>query len=242
MNDISEIVSKYGYLIKPLIVIIVILIIIGIVRSMTRKVRRKVVGLKMGIRELTSLGNTASAIMKAMDEAKDEPEVKSIGGNTQLYLSRVQKDFPNYHGDSAEFAIENFIKNYVNYIYGNSDNIGENVNKNLILKLDKKSKASISNLKINKLAIYNYVKTSDYATVTYRISVGFDVNGKREETRYEVEYTYELARFEDAIDGLVCPNCGGRYDSINDTKCPFCGALVVKDTYMNWLISSIKEI
>ena len=223
-----------------LVVAFVVLIIISSIRRVGRRLRYK-------LNNLFSLGNLGRMagintrdILNAMNEAQSIPEVKSVGGMTPVYLSQIQKDFPNYHNNEIERIVQNALTEYLEIKYGSRSSFTQNVSDRV--HVDKVSSKNLSNIKHNAVAIYGYNKASDYATVIYRCSVGYDLDGQRVETRYEINYSYELASDKDENMGLICPVCGGRYESIHDTKCPYCGALVVKDTYLNWFVTSFKEI
>ena len=244
--------SLKNILIAIVIVIIANIIAVTVIRGIKKGIRRTKNNIRYKVnRQLNNMLNIGGVgigvndikqVLSAVNEARDEPEVKSIGGYTSMYLSKIQKDFPNYHNDTVENTIEEFIKEYLDVIYGRKSEFSSNVSDRLKGKISKEKSGSVSNVKFNGIAIYNYTKTGDYASVLYRISVGYNENSTRIETRYEVEYSYGLSKGASGIEGLVCPNCGGTYDSISDTKCPYCGALVNKDTYMNWLVTNIKEI
>lgn len=233
-------------LLVVLVIFFVVLIVISSIRRTVRKVKRKVnnildinnIGRAIG---LNQYGVNASDLLNAMNDARTEPEVKSVGGMTNMYLGKIQKEFPNYHNNEVENIIKNTIQEYLEILSGKRSDFSKNVSERF--KTTKGSiQGTITNIKYNSIAIYNYIKASDYATVIYRCSVGYDLNGSRVETRFEVDYSYELASEKNENIGLVCPVCGGKYDSIHDTKCPYCGALVVKDTYMNWFVTNIQEI
>ena len=242
-----ENLSKYlPTIIIFFVILIVVLCFISYVKKAIRRLKYKAknmlnvnnIGKMVG---LNQYGLNTSDLLNAMNDARTTPEIKSVGGMTSIYLPKIQKDFPNYHNNEIENIIKNVVREYIEILYDSRTTFSGNVSDRFVVD-NKKVGQSFSNLKFNGIAIYNYIKASDYATVVYRCSVGYDIGGNREETRYEVDYSYELVSENNENMGLLCPVCGGRYDSIKDTKCPYCGALVVKDTYMNWFITNIKEI
>ena len=40
---------------------------------------------------------------------------------------------------------------------------------------------------------------------------------------------------------LICPQCGGTYESTRQSVCPYCGAGIVRDTIMSWKFTSISQ-
>jgi rubrerythrin len=168
---------------------------------------------------------------------------KADGGATKMFLEQIEKDIKDFHAPDAENAIKTFIIEFLNIQYSNQNKFEKSkTNDNILLNINKQPKASITNIVFNGTAIYNYKKTRDYKTITYRVSVGYDVNGKRIETRYEIDYTLQLLDNKIATKSLKCPNCGGEYKSINDSTCPFCGVGIIKDTIMNWFVTEIIEL
>ena len=54
-------------------------------------------------------------------------------------------------------------------------------------------KRNISNVTFNNVVIQNYVKTNEYATITYGVSIGYTLgNNEKMQERYKVEYTLKL--------------------------------------------------
>lgn len=156
-------------------------------------------------------------VSRMVEEANDVPQKKSIGGNTRLYLERIQADFPDFHNPEAERAIDRYIQESVI----NSD---------------------CENYEFHQIAIYHYKKTQYNATITYRCAVGFSRNGNQVETRYEVDYTLKLKDEYGVSQAMECPNCGGPYSATNKNVCLYCDTPILRDTYLNWTITKCKEI
>lgn len=215
-----------------------------IVNGIKRGARR----LKYKLNNLLSPLNsvvTMAKMVEEMDKLQDEaPEIKTVGGMTDIYLKQILRDYPDYHNNDAEDAIKQFIREYLYIKYGMaSDYDKARVGERTDIYIDKQPKATLSDIRINAIAIYNYQKSRDYATVTYRVSVGYNISdSKRIETRYEVDYTIQLRDNQVASEVLKCENCGGIYNSLTDTNCPYCGVGIVRDTIMSWYITDSKEI
>lgn len=130
----------------------------------------------------------------------------------------------------------------MNVKYGNQSNFEKsNINKNIAFNINKTDKQNISNIKFNGIAIYNYIKTMDYATITYRCSFGYDLNGRRQEVRYDIDYTLQLYDNNIAQKALKCNNCGGTLSLKDGNVCPYCGTKVIMDTIMNWYITEVTK-
>lgn len=222
-----------------IIAIVIIAVIIGVVSSVLKKIRRTVRSIKSTISDVSNIASTVKMMASEMD---DIVEPKSIGGSTSMYLKMIEKDFPDYHNPDAENAIRTFLTEYTNIRHGSQNEFKTSkVNDKVLINVNKGTSGRISNLIFNKIAIYDYKKTREYATVTYRCSLGYDLNGKRIETRYEVDYTLQLLDNETATVATKCPNCGGTY-STTDNCCPYCGAGIIKDTLLTWFITKANEI
>ena len=237
----GDLISQNANLIFKAIILVIILVIIIVIIKIVQNAVKKA---KRAVRQITQPINDVSNILKLANQIQEEePDVKSVGGMTSIYLKQIQKDYPDYHNNDAEDSVKTFLNEYLRIKYSGESGykqakIGERVD----IYMDKLPKGSLSNIRHNGIAIYDYKKAREYATVTYRVSVGFNYNGKRIETRYEVDYTIQLRNSEVASVNLKCPNCGGPYSSMNDTECPYCGAGIIRDTLMSWYITDAKEI
>ena len=228
---------NFKALIPFVIVAIIIFIVITIISYVSRQIRTQINSALRGY-------NTLKQFSKAVQEVQnEEPQPKSIGGSTKIYLEKIHKDFPDFHYPDAENAIKTFVNEYIRIRYQNQNNfIKSKIDGNILLDIPQEQKAEISNIVINAVTIYDYVKTRDYATIKYKVSVGFNKNGSRIETRYEVDYTLQLYKDSIAQLSMTCPNCGGIFDKTQDSVCPYCDAPIIKDTVMSWVITATKEI
>lgn len=195
----------------------------------------------------SQLFSTAKDVANAFHEMKnmsDEgafEEPKSVGGATQVFLSKIKKDFPQYHNDDAESEIKSVLQSYLYYKYGESDKFDSSlINPEVFRDLKKEYKESISAIKFNSIAIYGYEKSKEYATILYKCSVGFNMSDRRIETRFSIKYTNQLSEHSIASAGMKCPNCGAALSTTEQGNCPYCGVRVIKDTIMNWAITDIQ--
>jgi hypothetical protein len=178
-----------------------------------------------------------------MAESGELAEPKSVGGATSIYLKQIEEDFPDFHNDDAEVAIKTFVTEYIDIQYNNKkDFTHSKVYKELLPQIKKHSqKSNISNIDFHKISICAYKKSDEYATIEYRASVGYNTNSKRIETRYIIDYSLRLSNNSVATQALICPNCGATIESTSLTNCEYCGTKIIRDTILNWSISSIKE-
>ena len=190
--------------------------------------------------ELSILG---SALSSAYQD--QTPQQKSVSGATSFYLGKIIKDFPDFHNADAETAIENFLFEFLQIKYQNkSDFANSKVDKGLISRIVSEKQSGnykIDNIKYNKISISNYIKNDDVATITYQVSIGFNLNGERQEKRFTIEYTLRLIEDNIASNAYICPNCGATIENTSETKCPYCDCKLTRNTVFNWLFTSITE-
>lgn len=226
--------------IAPIILAGVLIIIGGVIgNKIMKSIRRVTRSVKSTIRDVSNIATTVRQVATAVEEV---PEIKSVGGATNVFLPAIQRDFPDFHNSSAESDIRTFVSEYINIAYGKlKDFRMSSISSVVELKPNKVKEGAVTNITFNKIAIYDYKKTKEYATIKYRVSVGFDVDGKRTETRYEVSYTYQLEVDSIATAQVKCTICGAPIEDLSTGKCPYCGAAFIKDTIMSWDVTSIDN-
>ena len=236
--EIIDLIKNNKEIIIVILVIFLILYICQSIRKNIRRVMRKHVN---NILYAKGVFKDTQELINAVKEAQEEVTPKSIGGLTDIYLKNINEDFPNFHNQDAESAIRTLIIEFLNIRYGKQQDFEKSsVNNKLLLNIQKEGLHNISNITINKIAIYDYNKTVDYATINYKCSFGYDLDGKRKEERYSIDYTLQLSN-NDSQSAMVCENCGGVL-SVNDKyECPWCGAKIIMDTIMNWNFTELTE-
>lgn len=224
------------YITLIICVFFLILTIIIVIKNIKRKIRC----LKSKIISPVTLVHTAKQMCDKIEN--NQPEIKSIGGATSTLLPQIEKDFPDFHNPDAQEVIKTFLIEYINIKYGVQQGfIKSKVDKHIDYNIHKTKIANVSNITFNRISIYNYKKTNDYATITYKASLGYDCDGDRIESRYELDYTLQLKDDEINMKALICDNCGGSLSTL-DTICPYCDVKIIKDTIMNWIVMRINEI
>ena len=224
----------------PLVGLVIVAIVVGaIVAKIIKGIKRATRQVKAVVRDVSSIART---VKQVADAAEEIPTIKSIGGATAVFLPTIQRDFPDFHNSSAESDIRTFVTEYINIAYGELDNFKTSSISSVVeLKPNKVKTGSVTNIVFNKIAIYDYKKTKEYATIQYRVSVGFDLDGKRIETRYVVGYTYQLENESIATAQVKCTVCGAPIENLSLGKCPYCDAAFIKDTIMSWDITSVDN-
>lgn len=236
-------------LIKYIIILIVIAIIIGVVsyiiKNAKRLLKRKINKISrdlIGV-SVNDVKNIVSTVSNLANQAEEIVEPKSVGGATSIYLKQIERDFPDFHNYDAESAIKTFVSEYLSVKYEGKRNFEQSNVDDCVINLVEKhpSITDVKNIIFNKIAIAGYKKSDEYATINYQCSVGFDIDAKRIETRYKINYTLRLAQDNIATKALICPNCGATIESTSETTCPYCDTKIIRDTILNWVFSSIVE-
>lgn len=226
------------------IILIIILLIGGyyIFVKIPRKIKSAFRRHANNITRAANIVRDAKTVINTLQEIEEEPTPKSIGGMTNVYLDNIKKDFNDFHNQDAEAAIRTLIIEFLNIRYGNQTDFQKSkVNKNILLNVPKEGRKTLSNIVINGIAIYGYDKTHDYATITYRCSYGYNVDGKRKEERCSIDYTLQLSDYGDGQNAMLCENCGGTLGTNDKHECPWCGAKIIMDTIMNWNFTEITS-
>ena len=169
------------------------------------------------------------------------PSIKSTGGATSVYLAQIKLDFHDFHAEDADTDIQTFILELLQLQYeGQQEFEKAKVSDKVVFNLGNKTLASLSNIKINNIAICDYQKSLNSATIRYSASVGFDLSERRYEKLYEIEYTLQLRDEFGEKAFLECQNCGAPLEEAVG-ECKYCGMKHIRDTISNWVITDCKE-
>lgn len=171
----------------------------------------------------------------------EAPSIRSTGGGTSVYLTKVKSDFKDFHADDADTAIASFVYEMLQIKYGMKESFEKaNVSSKVLINNSNKQNGTLSNVKINAMSIADYVKSLNSATIKYRASVGFDVNAQRHEKLYEVEYTLQLRDEYGSQTFLRCQNCNAPLEE-ESGECKYCGMKHLRDTTSSWVITDYME-
>ncbi|MBQ8626057.1 MAG: hypothetical protein IJ419_07845 [Agathobacter sp.] len=181
------------------------------------------------------------ATAKVMDAMLNPDEkVRSTGGATSKFMTQIMSDFNDFHADAAESDIQTFVLEYIDIQFGKQSDFqlaktSDKIKLNVIKKVGR-----ISDVRVNQIAISNYVKSLNSATITYRVSAGFEMGGSRRERLYEVEYTLQLRDEYGEQQFLQCDVCGAPLEEATG-HCKYCGTKHIRDTISHWVITDVKE-
>ena len=196
------------------------------------------------IESMNNISNLTSTINALSNMEAENPEPKSVGGATDIYLRQIKSDFPDFSETDAESAINVFIHEYLNIVYHQTTRFDNaNIDDRLLdyLNINNFSAEPVRVI-INQISIASYKKSDEYATITYNVSVGYNIKNTRIETRYKINYTFKILDEYKFSEALTCANCGGSLESTSTMVCPYCDTKIIRDTIMSWKFSSIKEI
>lgn len=183
--------------------------------------------------------DAASGIVDAV--INSAPSIRSTGGATSVLLEKIQNDFKDFHADDAEADIQTFVLELIEIKYQGKKNFEKaKVSDKVILNIGSKGYYNLSDIRINQIAISDYKKSKNSATITYRVSIGFKLGGSRREKLYEVEYTLQLRDEYGVAKFLECENCGAPLEE-SSGECKYCGMKTIRDTISNWFVTSVIE-
>ncbi len=230
---------KWGFIIfgilAALFVLFVIVNILKAIRNWHTKITDDLLG---GIR----LSDLKNAMQEGSREA-DNPTPRTLFGATSIYLPRILKDFPDFHMPEAKNAVGLLLTEYLKIRYGELEDFKDsNVERDLISMVPKAETAgAVTDVNFHDCAVRNYLKTQEYATITYIATIGYTALGRRFEERYQVDSTLKLSEEGIPKKLLICSQCGGAIDTTAHKFCPYCGSGIVWDTKLSWRFTSVKE-
>ena len=173
--------------------------------------------------------------------ANQGPAVRTTGGATAVMLEKIQADFHDFHESDAAAAIQTFIMEYLAIKYeGQQGFKTANVSEKIQLNLGPKTMSRVADIRVNQIAISDYKKSLNSATITYRVSTGFTMGGSRREKLYEVLYTLQLRDEYEASKFLRCTVCDAPLEATSG-ECKYCGTKHIRDTIENWVVTGVVE-
>jgi hypothetical protein len=228
-----------GYIIlgvaATVFVVYVVARIVSAVRSWKNRLTNSLFG---GI----SLSDLKKAISDGTREAEN-PSPRTLFGATSIYMPKILKDFPDFHMPEARASLNLFLNEYLRIRYGEAEDFDKSVvERDLAVSVPRSDmKAEVTNVNFHDCAVRNYLKTSEYATITYIATIGYSAGDKRFEDRYQVDSTLKLSEEGIPKKLLVCSQCGGSIDTTANKTCPYCGAGIVWDTKLSWRFTAVSE-
>lgn len=240
MESIVNLLIKYKSIIILVIVLTLGVYMVRNIKRFTRRLSDRLIGSITGKIIGTSLNSgDISRLVNDAKEISEEPNPKSVSGMTKTYLPKIQKDFVDFHNTEAVSAIKIFMNEFLDIKYGKKQQFEKsNVENGLELMINRENKKNIRNVDIHKVVISNYIKTNEYATITYQVAVGYNCDTRKEE-RYKIEYTMKLKEDGVASEAMVCEKCGAAIESTSIENCPYCDVRIIRDTRMSWQFTSI---
>ena len=198
----------------------------------------------------------ASSIKEAFEnnEKDDSNTPKSVSSMDSLYLTKINKDFPNLNVNELKSDSERIIIDTLNAIEKKDKDCmisSKKVNSYIKSKIDdlKDDNVIYDHIKIHKTVVSNYEKNDSVATITFSSSLEYFYKknnevGKKIQTRFKAEYIYIIDSSKignvKAL-GLNCPNCGAPIKTLGHKYCEYCNTGVIDIVKKNWIINNIKE-
>ena len=151
-------------------------------------------------------------IMDAVNEESTRNEPKSVSGMDRLLLPKILEDFPDFDVHEAKIHARDYIQFHL---------------------LDKQS------VIVHKIVLSDYLETLSQKTVVMQAAVAYMEGGHTIQTRYQLDYSFQLDRGAEAVAGN-CPNCGAAI-GFGETQCKYCGSRVVNVMGNTWEITGFQE-
>ena len=173
-------------------------------------VRRKVRRLSNKIFGTANMEEILGALSEVESEAEYSP--RSLNGCDTLLLPQILRDFPDFDVSLAKTYVRDYLKE----------------------KLGSKKGFTIYNV-----VIAQYRPSSVQKTIIFQAAVSWLKDGRKQQKRFDLHYTYLLGSNQDSI-ATNCPNCGGAL-GYGDIECPYCGSRVVNILGNTWEFTEMRE-
>lgn len=154
-----------------------------------------------------------SEVIKQQDTL-DQTTPKSLSGMDYIYLPQIMEDFPDFNSTLAETKVKNKLYEVL------------------------KGKEAVH---IHNVVISNYERTSVEKTIHYQAALQYRENGRLNQKRYCLHYSFMLATDEGNTLAANCPNCGGAISSTNQTVCEYCDSRLVNVLGNSWEFTDVYE-
>lgn len=174
---------------------------------------------------------------------------RSLSGGDTLFLPIILRDFPEFHLQFAKSEIGNNIVGIFNYINGEHFQGKEKVQAFADTLKERYEQKAVSNDRVHKTCISNYVKTQGTATIQFQTAFQFDYQDERRgrltaQERYETDYTYLIQenRMEDGEHAVSvrCGYCGAPMESVGAKLCAYCGTALDVIQDRAWQITGVN--
>ena len=204
------------------------------------------------LKEFFNASSFREAFENSETEAAETP--KSVSSMDSLYVSQIEKDFPDLNINELKSNSEKVIIDTLNAIENKDRDCmlaSDKINSYIRSKIDDLKDGSViyDNIKIHKTVVNKYEKSDKIATIYFASSVEYfykknNEAGKKVQTRFKCEYIYiidsEKIGNVKAL-GLNCPNCGAPIKTLGHKHCEYCNTGVIDIVKKTWIINNIKE-
>lgn len=161
-------------------------------------------------RSVFGTGNIIHAL-KDIDSVQDQ-NPRSLNGCDSLLIPKILKDFPDFDVSLAKTYARDHLREQLR---------------------DKED------LVIHNVVIARYLRSEAQKTIVFQAAVAYKENGKPEQARYDLDYTYLLNSGSDSV-AANCPNCGAPL-GYGISECPYCGSRVANVLGNTWSFTEMRE-
>lgn len=217
-----------------------------VVRSKIRRISREFFG----------TSNVMEGIRAIEQEGYNRPF--SVSGGTNIYLPMIKKDFPDFEYTVVSKKVEEFMLAYFDALEKQTTEPLRRIENTEAVKTkiqfeidDMKSqglKTEIDGVRTNGISIWDYIKSTEVATILFQISLGYKYKETKEtetengvaQLKYEVSMSYLFEDYSQESFVLNCKNCGSPVKTTN-RYCEYCGSGIVRNIEMVWRISGFTQ-
>lgn len=161
-------------------------------------------------REVFGKSDILDALADLEQQTNQTP--RSLSGCDRLLLPQIRKDFPDFD----EHLMKTYARDLLRKRFGDKDAFT-----------------------IHNIVIARYLPSALSKTIILQAALSYAENGKLQQKRYLLHYTFSSDSGEDTI-AANCPNCGGAL-GYGQRECPFCGSHIANIMGNTWKFTEIIE-
>lgn len=217
-------------------------------------------------REIFGTDSLMEGFKKQEEQMESTP--KSVAGMTNLYLPKIEKDFPEFSYGELKRKSENLLTECLHAVESRSVELmpdaSEDLKDQIRLWIEKNRAQGIREqfhgISIHQTDITGYRKKAGYCMVVLQTSLEYRYScraegemsetgaaeAERVQTRYNQEWMYvqDVSKLPEGLRQLSCncPNCGAPVGRLGDKFCEYCGSALILINLRAWSLNRIEEV
>ncbi len=204
-----------------------------------------------------AISKAAKAVKDITDtiKAADQEQIytpKSLSGVESIHLKQIKKDFPEFNVSVAKSDIKAFVNEYFvamkehrTDLSSFEDTCSKQFIELMMAKISDLSYTTYSQVKIHKIVISDYKKSSEEADIYFQLALQYIPSNTERLTqeKYTATYSYFI---ESGANGemasVICGHCGAPVSTLGAKYCPFCDAAITAVSVDRvWKVTDLRK-